>query len=245
MYMYTKNFEFTELFWSFIGLKDTSVFQEYIDNSFRTMKKSSFESSLERFQLTGAFKEQFSAFKEQGMTKLNFLALLTIALDTISNKFRTVLMEEGVDVAYMKERVNKVIQMTHKVDLSPIEFFKMLNNMVTQLGLDISKVEMFVDMNKLMEGEISEDMLLSANPDIIGDTDDLDLEDISGSDDDKKLTIEYFGTDLTEEAKNGFLDPVIGRSKEIEQIIYTLLRKTKNNPLLIGEAGVGKTAIVE
>ncbi len=61
----------------------------------------------------------------------------------------------------------------------------------------------------------------------------------------KKLTIEYFGTDLTKEAKDGFIDPVIGRETEINQVIYTLLRKTKNNPLLIGEPGVGKTAIIE
>ena len=61
----------------------------------------------------------------------------------------------------------------------------------------------------------------------------------------KKLTIEYFGTDLTKEAKDGYLDPIIGREKEIDQVSYTLLRKTKNNPLLIWEAGVGKTAIVE
>ena len=61
----------------------------------------------------------------------------------------------------------------------------------------------------------------------------------------KKMTIEYFSTDLSSEAKSNALDPVIGRDKEIDQIIYTLLRKTKNNPLLIGEAGVGKTAIVE
>lgn len=61
----------------------------------------------------------------------------------------------------------------------------------------------------------------------------------------KKMTIEYFGSDLTKEYKDGFIDPVIGRAKEIDQIIYTLLRKTKNNPLLIGEAGVGKTAVVE
>lgn len=61
----------------------------------------------------------------------------------------------------------------------------------------------------------------------------------------KKLTIEYFGTDLTKEAKEGAMDPVIGRENEINQVIYTLLRKTKNNPLLIGEPGVGKTAIIE
>jgi len=49
----------------------------------------------------------------------------------------------------------------------------------------------------------------------------------------KKLTVEYFGTDLVKEVKDGMIDPVIGRQNEINQIIYTLLRKNKNNPLLI------------
>lgn len=61
----------------------------------------------------------------------------------------------------------------------------------------------------------------------------------------KKLTVEYFWTDLIKEAKDGFIDPVIGRETEINQVIYTLLRKTKNNPLLIWEPWVWKTAIVE
>ncbi|WP_411700592.1 ATP-dependent Clp protease ATP-binding subunit [Conyzicola sp.] len=58
-------------------------------------------------------------------------------------------------------------------------------------------------------------------------------------------TLDTYGTDLTERARNGELDPVIGRADEIEQTIEILSRRTKNNPVLIGEAGVGKTAIVE
>src|ERR1700756_4229432 len=54
-----------------------------------------------------------------------------------------------------------------------------------------------------------------------------------------------FGRDLTELAKKGELDPVIGRKNEIERVIQILCRRTKNNPVLVGEAGVGKTAIVE
>lgn len=54
-----------------------------------------------------------------------------------------------------------------------------------------------------------------------------------------------FGRDLTEIAKEGKLDPVIGRKNEIERVIQILCRRTKNNPVLIGEAGVGKTAIIE
>ncbi|HEU4865115.1 MAG TPA: Clp protease N-terminal domain-containing protein, partial [Actinomycetota bacterium] len=57
--------------------------------------------------------------------------------------------------------------------------------------------------------------------------------------------LERFGRDLTEEARKGKLDPVIGRDEEIRRVIQVLSRRTKNNPVLIGEPGVGKTAIVE
>ena len=61
----------------------------------------------------------------------------------------------------------------------------------------------------------------------------------------KKSVLDKFGIDLTEEARQGQLDPLTGRDKEIERLIHILLRRTKNNPIIIGEAGVGKTAIVE
>src|SRR5271169_5022101 len=57
--------------------------------------------------------------------------------------------------------------------------------------------------------------------------------------------LERFGRDLTEMAEQGRLDPVIGRDEEIRRVIQVLSRRTKNNPVLIGEPGVGKTAIVE
>ena len=61
----------------------------------------------------------------------------------------------------------------------------------------------------------------------------------------KTPALRAFGRDLTELAKKGELDPVIGRKNEIERLIQILCRRTKNNPVLLGEAGVGKTAIVE
>ena len=61
----------------------------------------------------------------------------------------------------------------------------------------------------------------------------------------KTPALDRFGRDLTRLAKEGKLDPVIGREKEIERITQILCRRTKNNPVLIGEAGVGKTAVVE
>lgn len=61
----------------------------------------------------------------------------------------------------------------------------------------------------------------------------------------KKLLIDELGTDITNEARSGKLDPVIGRDNEVKRVMEILSRRTKNNPILIGEAGVGKTAIVE
>jgi len=78
------------------------------------------------------------------------------------------------------------------------------------------------------------------------------LEDVRGSHrvtdqnpEDKFQALERFGRDLTEAAAQGKLDPVIGRDDEIRRVIQVLSRRTKNNPVLIGEPGVGKTAIVE
>jgi ATP-dependent Clp protease ATP-binding subunit ClpB len=78
------------------------------------------------------------------------------------------------------------------------------------------------------------------------------LEEVRGSHrvtdqnpEDKFQALERFGRDLTEAAAQGKLDPVIGRDDEIRRVIQVLSRRTKNNPVLIGEPGVGKTAIVE
>ena len=87
---------------------------------------------------------------------------------------------------------------------------------------------------------ITQDNILKAIKNIRGDK----KVDTKNADEDYKI-IEKFSTDLTALAKEGKLDPVIGRDEEIRRIIQVLNRRTKNNPCLIGEAGVGKTAIVE
>ncbi len=76
------------------------------------------------------------------------------------------------------------------------------------------------------------------------------LKTASNNSDSKKVkvktpTLDHLGTDLTERASKGELDPVIGREKEIKRLMQVLCRRTKSNPVLIGEPGVGKTAIVE
>lgn len=68
---------------------------------------------------------------------------------------------------------------------------------------------------------------------------------MQGEQEDERSPLEQFGRNLVDEVKNGKMDPVIGRDDEIRDVIRILSRKTKNNPVLIGEPGVGKTAIVE
>ena len=72
-----------------------------------------------------------------------------------------------------------------------------------------------------------------------------DIDDAREKDADHNRLIEKFGIDLTRMARKGKIDPVIGRNREIERVIQILSRRKKNNPILIGEAGVGKSAIVE
>ena len=99
--------------------------------------------------------------------------------------------------------------------------------MIATAGVDANKLYTDI-MNALRSGE---------NSGKAGAYDDEDGKDTK--------TIEQFTRDLTKEAREGKLDPVIGRSQEIKRVIQILSRRTKNNPVLIGEPGVGKTAIAE
>jgi type VI secretion system protein VasG len=61
----------------------------------------------------------------------------------------------------------------------------------------------------------------------------------------KQEALKKFTTDLTEQARSGKMDPIVGRDDEIRQVVDILMRRRQNNPILVGEAGVGKTAVVE
>ncbi len=109
--------------------------------------------------------------------------------------------------------------------------------------------------NELTDEYLSTEHLLLALADRLGVTRDevlAAMQDVRGSHrvtsqnpEDQFQALERYGRDLTEVARQGKLDPVIGRDEEIRRVIQVLSRRTKNNPVLIGEPGVGKTAIVE
>jgi ATP-dependent Clp protease ATP-binding subunit ClpB len=95
-------------------------------------------------------------------------------------------------------------------------------------------------MAMLAEHQVTEAAILQALKDLRG-TQKVDSQDPES----KFQAIEKYSLNLTERARHGKLDPVIGRDEEIRRVMQVLSRRTKNNPVLIGEAGVGKTAIVE
>ena len=94
------------------------------------------------------------------------------------------------------------------------------------------------------------EILRELNPNFTPEDEDMEPADVGGGGSGsgkqvKTPALRAFGRDLNDVAKKGNMDPIIGRSSEIERVIQILCRRTKNNPVLIGEAGVGKTAIAE
>ena len=92
---------------------------------------------------------------------------------------------------------------------------------------------------------VSGDDIRGVLHDLVGQTPVLAGNNPFGGESSQESILKEFGTDLTKKARDGKLDPVIGRAKEIERVMQILSRRQKNNPLLLGEPGVGKTAVVE
>ena len=102
-------------------------------------------------------------------------------------------------------------------------------------------LELNVNIPKLYNEIIK---VINEGEDLTGDSKSIEKETKFGSYN-QTTTLNQFGEDLTKKAQEGKLDPIVGRKEEIERVIQILSRRTKNNPCLIGEPGVGKTAVVE
>lgn len=163
-----------------------------------------------------------------------------------------------IDLDYFEKDVEKMVASLPKVSGSSQNFVgKDLNNALIHaedeakaMGDGYVSVEhIFLSLIKYPDQKIKEkfkefgitrDRFLSALQSVRGNTR-VDTDNPEGTYD----ALSKYGTELVEKAKNQELDPIIGRDTEIKNVIMILSRKTKNNPVLIGEPGVGKTAIVE
>lgn len=247
VYQFTRSHDFHAIFWQFFGWKTPTIIESYGKKHYGVNKPNIDDKKL-KLKLSGFLKEQFDGFKKDGISTLNFLVLFYSAVDTISDEMAEFFEEQWVDLDKAQEKIMKVIKLIDTIDIEPIEFFNTLYSMVDTLNLDIEQMDMFIDMGTITWDDLDVEDIIKQSTGWWVDTTppgDQKSDITKNEEDDKKMTIEYFWTDITQEAKDGELDPVIGRGKEIDQMIYTLLRKTKNNPMLIGEAWVWKTAIVE
>jgi len=187
--------------------------------------------------------------------------MLAAMLDQERGIAPDVLEKAGADVAALRHSVDEAIGRlprltgaaagSAQVTLSP-ELARVMNaaeNEAKALQDDYTSVEHVLLAMSQASGEtgrlfrdagVTRDALLNALRDVRGNQR-VTTKDPEGT----YKSLERYGRDLTLEAERGKLDPVIGRDEEIRRVIQVLSRRTKNNPVLIGEPGVGKTAIVE
>jgi ATP-dependent Clp protease ATP-binding subunit ClpB len=140
----------------------------------------------------------------------------------------------GLGQIYMSQQMADVLTLAHKKAASFSDEFISTEHLL--LGLLGNKA-----IGRLLSGyEINEEQIMTALKEIRGSQ-----RVDSPAPESRYQALEKYGNDLTEQARNGKLDPIIGRDSEIRRVMQVLSRRTKNNPVLIGEAGVGKTAIIE
>ncbi len=170
-----------------------------------------------------------------------------------------VLERLGVSVKTVRDRVDEALGAMPKVygetaqqaQLAPSTYSLLEAADEARAGLDddyLSTEHVLLSMSEVPGGVgdllrglgVTHDAVLEALKDVRGSH-----RVTSDNPEEQYQALERFGRDLTEEARKGKLDPVIGRDDEIRRVIQVLSRRTKNNPVLIGEPGVGKTAIVE
>ncbi len=193
-------------------------------------------------------------FSQQELTNEHFLMALLAQSDGVT---RPLLEKIGVSIPALEDRLREVLQRRAKVqgstqifignelravlDAAEKEMAKLKDEYLSAEHYLLALCESKTDAAKLLsDSSVTHARLLQA------------LQQVRGSQrvtdqnpEGKYQTLEKYGRDLTAAARKGKIDPVIGRDGEIRRVMQVLSRRTKNNPVLIGEPGVGKTAIVE
>lgn len=184
--------------------------------------------------------------------------LMTALLDQSGGSTRPLLAQAGINVPLLRERLGEALEKLPRVtgqagsisvgnDLARL--LNVTDKLAQQRGDAFIASELFVlaalddngDLGRALKAAGANRQKLEAAIDKIRGGETVQSE----SAEDQRQALEKYTIDLTARAENGKLDPVIGRDEEIRRTIQVLQRRTKNNPVLIGEPGVGKTAIVE
>jgi ATP-dependent Clp protease ATP-binding subunit ClpC len=207
----------------------------------------------------------YETMQRHGHTQVDVEHLFLALLEQPQSLISEMLERMGAPVDVMKERLSENLQRTPRsvgasiypqqvaqvfitprlkrvIDQATEEARQLQDEYISteHLMLGIASERNSFSANLLREARINRDMILSAIQQARGGQ-----KASTPSAESRYRTLEKYGRDLTQLAAQGKLDPVIGRDAEILRVIQVLSRRTKNNPVLIGEAGVGKTAIVE
>lgn len=202
------------------------------------------------------------AAEDLGHTYIGSEHILLGLLSDTSTVAGAVLAAHNITYADIEEELKRSIGVGVPTELQPDDFTPRSKNILEtsvafarQMGQQLVGTE-HVLLAIAREGSCSATLLLSragvSMQDIVNDvskalmggTTNVGTDNKDGGKENESM-LSQFGRDLTKLAKDGKIDPVIGRQKEIERVIQILSRRTKNNPCLIGEPGVGKTAIAE
>src|SRR5215204_2336925 len=179
--------------------------------------------------------------REQNHSQVTPAHLLAALVSQPEGVVLPVLERVGVPAKTVRDRVEEALHNLPKVYGQTAQ--------QAQLSQDAYRILEAADQERtgLDDDYLSTEHVLLAMTEVTGGVGDLLRGHgvTSENPEDQYQALERFGRDLTEEARKGKLDPVIGRDEEIRRVIHVLSRRTKNNPVLIGEPGVGKTAIVE
>ena len=246
------------IFASIIWFNRAKILDEYyiqrIQNIVRNRKDI---SENQRMNMQSNVKNAIvKNLKKWNFSRPDFCFLFYTSFLNLSNENQIIwlLQDDKIDLKNCMQNCEKLVNNPIACRQGVFAFLQILSKIFDSISLDPSKIETMININENLnelEAFLKQNDLLSPENSVESEIwQDYDQNiDANGTStkkkEEKKLNIEYFGTDLTRECKNGFIDPIIWREKEIDQVIYTLLRKTKNNPLLIWEPGVWKTAIVE
>ena len=190
--------------------------------------------------------------KNQEVDKLHFIwALLTNSNSLLNQAFNKMSIDKTAIELDLKSQVNVLAQVSNldkqniKLSASFMKSLEKSEALMTKLGDSFIAIDTWIISNKkdiesLFSKYIDVDELIKTLKQIRGG------QSIQSANADEILdSLSKYGVDLNSKALDGSLEPVIGRDEEINRMMQILIRKTKNNPILIGEPGTGKTAIVE
>lgn len=243
IFWYIKNHEYFDIFCNLTWLWNTQDIDNYYESNYWMTWLLSFETK--QLNINNKIKNQINKFIKDKTNNTDLIILFYISILNLSTKSNNILKLSNISTEKLIQNSQKLIKNSIIKAIWLFAFLEILNKLLKKLNLDpkqikimkIENIDNMENINMLLDAVESEVWEQTENSAISWTA--------VWKKEEKKLTIEYFWTDLTRESKDGFIDPIIWRKKEIDQMIYTLLRKTKNNPLLIWEAWVWKTAIVE